>query len=446
MLEMTKKQFAAIALATVIEMFCVTEALITLRQTENYRTLTRRNRSTILATEAVLGDLRDTQTAHHGFLLTDQPYYLDPYTKGTQRLPSSLASLKTLAAPDRIQVERVARIEALSREKIRISQSSITAFQKGQAAEALRSIRLGKNKQIMEEIRQLAAQIQREEEKKYQVNLARFNTTLLRLHLLLFSAAGAFILLLIAVFFTLRHQSRLAWEQVAQQTRLNETRATITAQLAHDLTNNFTTIISSLEIILPLVGTLPAKVNRHIGRIQFAVSNAYSLLEDMLLVGKAEAQTLEAARRLVDLLVLVQSCIDSLGGTSLRHSLSLRVAGTSHLVAIDDYLVRRAINNLLSNALKYSPSGGEITVEVCFSEQSVAIAVADQGIGIPPDDLSELFIAYHRATNTSGIKGTGLGLALVAAVAQAHNGSVEVFSALGEGSTFILSLSLAAAH
>ncbi len=105
--------------------------------------------------------------------------------------------------------------------------------------------------------------------------------------------------------------------------------------------------------------------------------------------------------------------------------------------------------NLVANAIKYSPAGGEIVVEVQRQEETAAawavLAVRDQGLGIPAADVPHIFTRFHRATNVIGrISGTGLGLASVRQIVDRHGGSIEVMTAEGVGTTFTVRLPLAA--
>ena len=101
----------------------------------------------------------------------------------------------------------------------------------------------------------------------------------------------------------------------------------------------------------------------------------------------------------------------------------------------------RVLNNLLSNAVKYSPGGGEIVVRVSSDSGWAIVMVEDHGLGIPAADLPHVFEPFHRGGNAvRSIGGAGIGLASVRQIVEAHGGSVEVSSRVGEGSTFIVRL------
>ncbi len=102
--------------------------------------------------------------------------------------------------------------------------------------------------------------------------------------------------------------------------------------------------------------------------------------------------------------------------------------------------LQRALDNLLENALKFTPSGGTITLKLEPAAETVTLTVADTGIGIPPEDLPHLFERFHRGRNSTEYPGNGLGLAIVKAVVNAHNGRIQVESTVGHGTKISIDL------
>jgi signal transduction histidine kinase len=117
---------------------------------------------------------------------------------------------------------------------------------------------------------------------------------------------------------------------------------------------------------------------------------------------------------------------------------------TSKIVFADYKLVYQAVSNLISNAIKYSPDGGAITVCLNTSASHVEVVIEDEGIGVPPADLNRVFDRYHRASNAHGIVGTGIGLHLVKMVADLHGGEVAVQNRAPRGARFTVRLPLGA--
>jgi signal transduction histidine kinase len=109
-------------------------------------------------------------------------------------------------------------------------------------------------------------------------------------------------------------------------------------------------------------------------------------------------------------------------------------------LSADQALLQQAVYNLVENALKYTPEGGEVTIHLQTDGSALIFAVQDSGIGIPEGDMVRLFEKFYRGTNREALtkRGTGLGLAIVKSIAERHGGKVWAESELGKGSTFYL--------
>lgn len=153
-------------------------------------------------------------------------------------------------------------------------------------------------------------------------------------------------------------------------------------------------------------------------------------------------------RRATDLIALARSAAEAASLASNRHQISVEAAEEELVGFWDPHRLGRVLDNLLNNAVRYSPSGGAVTVSV-RSETSddgtwAVLAVSDQGIGIPAADLPRVFQRFERARNAVGhIEGTGIGLASVRYIVENHGGTISVESREGEGSTFTVRLPLA---
>jgi signal transduction histidine kinase len=117
-------------------------------------------------------------------------------------------------------------------------------------------------------------------------------------------------------------------------------------------------------------------------------------------------------------------------------------------VLADRGAMERAVTNLVSNAIKFTPAGGSVSLELARAETELRVSVGDTGRGIHPDDLPIIFDKYRRAREALLTEGSGLGLFIVKAIVEGHGGRIEVASAIGQGSMFTISLPLAraAAH
>lgn len=146
--------------------------------------------------------------------------------------------------------------------------------------------------------------------------------------------------------------------------------------------------------------------------------------------------------RLLDVCRFVDRIVDDIQPTLGRHQVLCSCETSPLIIRGDAGRLEQVMQNLLQNAIKYSPEGGTITVHVARREPEVAIAVADQGIGIPLEAQANLFERFYRAPNAAsqGIRGLGIGLAVVIDIVARHGGRVEVTSVEGQGSTFTVLL------
>jgi signal transduction histidine kinase len=171
------------------------------------------------------------------------------------------------------------------------------------------------------------------------------------------------------------------------------------------------------------------------------------MLDNILLIGAADANLLGFAPAPLALKGFCSELLIEAEGAvkpgRVRPEVQVRFEVTPDEVLLDRKLLRHILVNLLSNAFKYSPDGGVVRFEVTTSPGEISFLVADQGIGIPEEDLSRLFESFHRAANVGDIPGTGLGMPIVKKSAEAHGGSVSVESEVGRGTSFTVTLPVA---
>jgi signal transduction histidine kinase len=177
-------------------------------------------------------------------------------------------------------------------------------------------------------------------------------------------------------------------------------------------------------------------------RIRQAAQHALELVRNVLDAAAIDAQPLVAARVPVSLNDLVREVVGEHELAAARKDIRLHTlpAPDAARAFLDPQLIRRALGNLVSNAIKYTDAGGVVSVGVAADEKTVTISVRDSGRGLTATEQARLFEKYSRASSGHGIEGTGLGLYIVRSIAVAHGGTVRVTSAPGQGSIFTLEL------
>lgn len=184
----------------------------------------------------------------------------------------------------------------------------------------------------------------------------------------------------------------------------------------------------------------PEQKNRYFEQIQSAVKRLIKLLDDILLVGKAEAGKLECKPTVLNLVDFCQVLVEELQ-LSAGNSYNLTFVHYGCTDAyLDENLLQHILTNLLSNAIKYSPQGGNIQFELSCDSQAATFRIQDCGIGIPEADRAKLFTSFYRCSNTGKLPGTGLGLVIVKDAVELHGGTITVDSIVGVGTTFTVKL------
>lgn len=217
------------------------------------------------------------------------------------------------------------------------------------------------------------------------------------------------------------------------------------AMITHDLRSPAASIQSALELLLDeSTGPLNSVQAELVKLAHQASHHLLELINDFLDYSQIEAGYLRLDIGPVDIAEIVSEAVAyaEVLAQPRRQTISVDIPSDLPKAQGDAQRLRQVLDNLLSNAIKYTPEGGRITVTVRLTQDAFAISVQDTGIGIPPEELPNLFSKYHRARDarSRGIKGTGLGLLIVKEIVEAHGGRIEVQSEPGRGSTFTVFL------
>ena len=166
-----------------------------------------------------------------------------------------------------------------------------------------------------------------------------------------------------------------------------------------------------------------------------------TMLNTLMDISEAETGVMRLYRQPIEVVSLLAEVVDLYQYVAEENGVAVSVSGPSELTLMADMdRMRQVVGNLLDNSLKHTPSGGRIELTCARQAENVVIRVQDTGSGIPPHDLPRIFDRLYRGDHSRSQRGLGLGLSLVKAVIQAHAGTIEVESAPGQGSTFILLL------
>jgi two-component system sensor histidine kinase MtrB len=230
-------------------------------------------------------------------------------------------------------------------------------------------------------------------------------------------------------------------EMVEMIVRQRREQLTFLAGVAHDMRNPLAVLKAGVEaLVLAPSMTTPERL----ARIDRQVDGLSRMVGDLLDAARIEAGDLALECEDVDLRDTARSMVDLYAATTTAHEIVVHMVADPVIVHGDPLRLEQVIGNLLSNAIKYSPSGGRVNVSLATDEGWAVLAVADEGLGIPPAEMPSLFLPFRRRAFTRElVPGVGLGLSTTRRIVEAHGGSIEAQSAPGAGSVFRVRLPLA---
>ncbi|MGM0505629.1 MAG: sensor histidine kinase [Bacteroidota bacterium] len=215
---------------------------------------------------------------------------------------------------------------------------------------------------------------------------------------------------------------------------------------AHDLRNPLSVILNFSEFLLDESDSFSEQQVEFIREIQNSSRLMLSIVEELLDISAIEAGRVSLTRERIDVGEWVESSANLYRGRAERKEIQLevRVPETPVWCHVDGNKIRQIVNNLVSNAIKFSDGGTSVSVLLEKNGQTdeLVMTVQDQGQGIPADELHKLFVPFSKISvqSTDEEKSTGLGLAITQKLVQAHNGEIRVDSTPGEGSEFVVTI------
>jgi signal transduction histidine kinase len=223
---------------------------------------------------------------------------------------------------------------------------------------------------------------------------------------------------------------------LSKERELGELKSRFVSMASHEFRTPLSTVLSSAALIASYAdrGDLP-NIQKHALRIKNSVNNLNTILTEFLSLGKLEEGKTTAQIRSMNLPECVEEVHNELkllfkAGQSLEH----RHEGAES-VFLDPALLRHALVNLVSNAIKYSPENKPVMVHAKVTDQEIEIQITDQGMGIPESEKKHLFSRFFRASNAANIQGTGLGMYIVRRYVELMNGVIGFESEEGKGTS-----------
>jgi signal transduction histidine kinase len=266
-----------------------------------------------------------------------------------------------------------------------------------------------------------------------------------RLALIVAALAAAFLVaVLIWQFEMQRRAGRIDRDNAARAEELIRLRDEFVATVSHELRTPLTSILGYLELIgEDESGARTPEQQAFLEIVQRNAERLVSLVSDLLLVAEARDRKLRLDLGEIELGELATECVAAAKPAADAKDLRLTlIQGPPERLDGDRTRLAQVMDNLISNAIKFTPAGGSVTVETSTRDGSAIVEVSDSGAGISASDQAQLFNPFFRSRSAAAqaIQGTGLGLTITKAIVEAHRGSIGVESALGAGTTFVVQL------
>ncbi|HEY9811155.1 MAG TPA: ATP-binding protein [Halomicronema sp.] len=232
-------------------------------------------------------------------------------------------------------------------------------------------------------------------------------------------------------------------KNLEKERELNEIKSSLMRLLFHDIRNPISNILVSAQMLQKFPEDFDIETkNLQFEQIYKSIGNLLNLLDEVLIRSQTEGDKLIYKPTFIPLKNIAYELIENINYLRQENPIVFTWEGEEGVIEMDEFLVRHILTNLLHNAVKYSPQGGEIRFECICQKNLVVFKVKDEGIGIPLKDRAEIFETFHRASNVGKIQGTGLGLSIVKKCVDLHGGEIILESEEGLGTTFTVKLPL----
>lgn len=235
----------------------------------------------------------------------------------------------------------------------------------------------------------------------------------------------------------------VVFQDITEQEKLDAARREFVANVSHELRTPLTTVKSYAETLMENVPRASMEYN-FLDVINTESNRMARIVTDLLTLSRLDYDKTALNKTSFSLTALTEDIVHKLSIDAKRHNHKLTVTGSEEIPPFfgDRDRLEQVITNIVSNAIKYTPDGGSVTVDCNYRYTNVIITVTDTGIGIPPSDISRIFERFYRVDKARSRKygGTGLGLAIAKEIVEAHGGKIEIKSALRKGTTVTITM------
>jgi two-component system phosphate regulon sensor histidine kinase PhoR len=233
-------------------------------------------------------------------------------------------------------------------------------------------------------------------------------------------------------------------QDLTELRRLEMIRQDFISNVSHELRTPIASVKALAETLNQGAVEDPSVAKDFLSKINAEADRLAQMVKELGELSHIESGEVTLLKKEIAIAEAIGHAVDRLGAQANRAGLKLQVDASANLpkVMVDEARIEQVLVNIIHNAIKFTPSGGRITISAKVKDTDILVSVSDTGVGIPPDDLPRIFERFYKADKSRSGGGTGLGLAIAKHIVEAHRGRIWAESVEGRGSSFNFTLPL----
>ena len=388
------------------------------------------------------------ESGRRGYIVSGSQQELERHQNAVDNMQSQIKLLQQQLNGNP-QQQRIEGLNALVIQRLALFRQSIALYQKDRSAVQAQALITERSVNIRGQIQKVLADIKAEEEQLLRIWIDHSRSSIhYRIIIELLGTVLSFVVIF-AVYFLIysqwiqRQKVETLQRNLAQEKELSELKLRLFSMVSHEFRTPLSVILASSQLLGEILHDLVDKNQlKNLYRIQSSAKLMNQLLTDILTLTRAETGKLEYKPELLDVEAFCLNFVEDIQFLNIAssHSIKFVSKGRCLRVYLDEKLLYSILSNLLLNAIKYSPNGGDIYLILSCENESTVFQVKDEGIGIPTEDRQEIYEPFYRGQNVENIVGSGLGLAVVKKCLELHQGEITVESQIGVGTIFTVKI------
>ena len=392
--------------------------------------------------------LTEAESRRWGYILFGDRKELDEYNAAVKSLDDIFDKLRQPLADTPIQKQRLDQLEDLISERVKLFQQSIETYQGRQSQIVSTDPLIKRTKENLDEIRKIISELETKEEELLEIQVEEAQANL-QMRMLIEPVGTVLTFGILSSVFVILYRQMLRRQQaeafqrkLVQEKELSELKLQLFSMVSHEFRTPLSLILGSAQLLGESIKhqVEPTKL-KNLYRIQSSAKMITQLLSDILTLARADAGKLEYSPNWLEMQTFCLNLVEDFQLFSeSKCSLKFTDKGSCVHAYVDEKLLYSILSNLLSNAIKYSLPDSPVHFTLICEPERVSFQVRDEGIGIPSENLAQLYEPFSRGSNAKAILGTGLGLAVVKKCLDLQGGAITVNSELGVGTTFTVTI------